>query len=468
MASRHETQREYGIGRGVAVLLLAALGACSNGSTRPDLERLYVRSGEPADQPPVVVVHGVLGSKLRERDSGREVWPGGITRLAFSAYTELALDLDPDTPMDQPDALEPYAIFDAAGGRDFYGAILRTLEQAGRYRRAEPGQAARDGGRRYYVFLYDWRRDNVASAQALDAYIERIRADHGQPDLRVDIVAHSNGGLVARYYARYGTRDLLDGNDFEVTQEGARKIRRLILLGTPNFGSVAAVSGFIEGAQVGFRRIPPEVLATFPSAYQLFPHALNDWLIGGDGRALQRDIFDVELWRRFGWNVFDPAVAARVIAAHDDPREGQLHLDRLQRHFERHLERARRFTWSLTVAEPPGGLRPIVMGGDCELTPARLLVEESGGDSVLRLWPDQVRHPQPGIDFGMLMLEPGDGTVTKASLLAREALDPAQPRHPWSHFPLDYALFLCERHDRLTGNPSFQDNLLHALLSVDR
>jgi hypothetical protein len=79
-----------------------------------------------------------------------------------------------------------------------------------------------------------------------------------------------------------------------------------------------------------------------------------------------------------------------------------------------------------------------------------------------------VRHPQPGIDYGMLMLEPGDGTVTKASLLAREALDPAQPRHPWSHFPLDYALFLCERHDRLTGNVSFQDNLLHALLSVDR
>ena len=68
----------------------------------------------------------------------------------------------------------------------------------------------------------------------------------------------------------------------------------------------------------------------------------------------------------------------------------------------------------------------------------------------------------------MRMLEPGDGTVTKASLLARESLDPTVPRHEYSHFPLDYAFFLCERHDRLTGNPSFQDNLLHALLSVDR
>ncbi len=109
-----------------------------------------------------------------------------------------------------------------------------------------------------------------------------------------------------------------------------------------------------------------------------------------------------------------------------------------------------------------------MLGGDCELTPARLLVEEDGGDSVLRLWPDEVKHRAAGVDYGMLMLEPGDGTVTKASLLARESLDPAVPRHAWSHFPLDYAFFLCERHDRLTGNPSFQDNLLHALLSVDR
>jgi hypothetical protein len=28
-------------------------------------------------------------------------------------------------------------------------------------------------------------------------------------------------------------------------------------------------------------------------------------------------------------------------------------------------------------------------------------------------------------------------------------------------------VFLCEEHRHLTGNPSFQDNLLHALLSVD-
>ena len=65
------------------------------------------------------------------------------------------------------------------------------------------------------------------------------------------------------------------------------------------------------------------------------------------------------------------------------------------------------------------------------------------------------------------MLEPGDGTVTKASLLARTDLDPTIARHKYSYFPLKYSMFLCEKHSRLTGNINFQDNLMHTLLSAD-
>ena len=113
------------------------------------------------------------------------------------------------------------------------------------------------------------------------------------------------------------------------------------------------------------------------------------------------------------------------------------------------------------------GVRYVVFGGDCDLTPARFVVEELDGESHLRLWPDDIRRPVPGVDYGRLMLEPGDGVVTKASLLAREALDPAVPRHEYSFFPMNFAFFLCESHDALTGNINFQDNLLHALLSAD-
>lgn len=446
--------------RALLACTLLVLGACAGPAARPDLKRLYAVSTDTPTQPPVVLVHGVLGARLRDRSSGREVWPGSLAKLAFSDFRDLALP-----PDGRADTLEPSGLFDAAAGRDFYGAVVRTLVEAGGY---APGRIGEDPGvqrKRVYVFLYDWRQDNAASAAALDAYIDTIRRDHHDPALKVDLVAHSNGGLVSRYFLRYGARDVLGGNDFVVDHAGASKVRRLVLLGTPNFGSVRALMGLIDGVPVGLGRVPPEVLASFPSSYQLFPHALNDWLLSARGEPIERDLYDIGLWRRFEWGIFDPAVRARIAREHAD---APAYLAELEQRMAAALERARRFTWSLSVDEGDPPVKPVLLGGDCTLTPARLVVEEHAGDSVLRLMPGDIRAPVPGIDYDRLMLEPGDGAVTKASLLARDSLDPARPRHRWSHFAIDYAIFLCEAHDRLTGNPSFQDNLLQALLSVDR
>lgn len=439
---------------------LLALWACAGPGVRPDLKRLYAVSTAAPSQPPVVLVHGVLGARLRDRVSGREVWPGSLLRLAFSDFNDLALPINGGA-----DTLEPSGLFDAAAGRDFYGAIVRTLIEAGGYAQGQVGVDPGTQRKRIYLFLYDWRQDNVASAAALDACIDAIRRDHHDPDLKVDLIAHSNGGLVARYFLRYGARDVLGGNEFLPDHAGAAKVRRLILLGTPNFGSVRALMGLIEGVPVGFGRVPPEVLASFPSSFQLFPHALNDWLLSARGEPIERDLYDIGLWRRFEWGIFDPAVRARIASERAD---APAYLAALEARMAASLERARRFTWSLSVDEGEPPVRPVLLGGDCTLTPARLVVEEHAGDSVLRLMPRDIRAPLPGVDYDRLMLEPGDGAVTKASLLARDSLDPARPRHRWSHFDIDYAFFLCEAHDRLTGNPSFQDNLLQALLSVDR
>jgi hypothetical protein len=65
------------------------------------------------------------------------------------------------------------------------------------------------------------------------------------------------------------------------------------------------------------------------------------------------------------------------------------------------------------------------------------------------------------------MFEPGDTVVTRASLLGRRTLNVAAPRTEVESLGIRHSVFLCEDHQRLTGNPSFQDNLLNALLSVD-
>jgi hypothetical protein len=102
------------------------------------------------------------------------------------------------------------------------------------------------------------------------------------------------------------------------------------------------------------------------------------------------------------------------------------------------------------------------------MTPARIVVEDIADDSIVRLWPRSVKETIPGVDYEELMLEPG------AALCPRHRCSHATP---WTRryrvrntvfFPLKFAFFLCEKHDQLTGNINFQDNLLHALLNVDR
>jgi len=449
-------------------LLFSLLLLFGCAAQQPDLVRLYGEQKGLVEQPPVIIIHGALGGRLMNKETGEEAWPGALNTLIFSDYNELELDIDPLTLTPKVSPLQPSGIAEVIGGVDFYGRILAVLEEAGGYVESEPGIANGLLERRYYTFSYDWRLDIVDSARRLDAFIEQIRTDYGNPDLEVDIIAHSLGGLITRYYVRYGTDDVLDSDDFPVSQAGAQKIRRVALLGVPNLGSMDAIRTLMRGYKVIFGTIPTEVVATFPSTYQVLPHAIIDWFVTTSGRPLKRDQFDYNFWRRFHFSVFDPVVEQRIFDRYDDPEEAEEHLQRLRRFFEKSLERARRFSWSLTVPIDAPKVRYVVFGGSCDATPARIVVEEVDGVSNVRLFPDEIRDPLPNIDYDELMFEPGDGVVTKASLLARQTFDPTVARHKYSFFPLHYPMFLCESHASLTGNIDFQNNLLHALLSVDQ
>jgi len=119
----------------LVVLLLPALllAACSV-TPLPDLKRLYQTSplpyqvvsavGEPP--PPVILIHGAFGARLRHKGTGREVWPGGPGTLLFNDSDKVALPIDPDTLLPAPSELEVHAITDRVAGRDYYGAIISS------------------------------------------------------------------------------------------------------------------------------------------------------------------------------------------------------------------------------------------------------------------------------------------------------------------------------------------------------
>jgi pimeloyl-ACP methyl ester carboxylesterase len=90
---------------------------------------------------------------------------------------------------------------------------------------------------RLFALPYDWRDSNVETARLLKAKIEEIKKKEHWP--KVDIVAHSMGGLVAREY--------IEGDDYR------DDIDQLITLGTPHNGAPEGYVMWEGGEATGFK-----------------------------------------------------------------------------------------------------------------------------------------------------------------------------------------------------------------------
>lgn len=118
-------------------------------------------------------------------------------------------------------------------------------------------------GENFFEFPYDWRRDNRATARKLARashdWLKSWRARSGNPNARLIFIAHSMGGLVARYFI-----ECLDG--WRVT-------RRLVTFGTPYRGSLNALHTLANGVKIGpfFSDGLTELARSFTSIYQLLP-----------------------------------------------------------------------------------------------------------------------------------------------------------------------------------------------------
>jgi len=97
--------------------------------------------------------------------------------------------------------------------------------------------AGYEEGVNLFAFTYNWRLSNVYSAMEFKNKIDEVKAVCDCD--KVDIVAHSMGGLVARAYVEMG--------DYE------NDIDQLIFLSTPHRGSVVSYLTW-EGGEVGFKK----------------------------------------------------------------------------------------------------------------------------------------------------------------------------------------------------------------------
>ena len=192
------------------VCLPTLFSGCISASRTPNLERIFAQARVKTGKRPVIVIPGVLGTQLINSKTGEMVWPS-----AFRSTDEgSSLPITPDLAANRDDVVPGKIVETLRLARVLpevyvYRDLLSALREYGGYRDADWTTPGEHGDRdAYYIFPYDWRRDNVENARLLAKRIRELKEKLGRPDLRFNILAHSMGGLIARYAAMYGDVDL--------------------------------------------------------------------------------------------------------------------------------------------------------------------------------------------------------------------------------------------------------------------
>lgn len=467
-----------------AAVLLVAAGVVTGCLGRPlsvrGLAELYEYE-RPNRRPPspVLLVGGYLGSTLVDLESGKAVWgefgSGALRIHKPEVQRRVALPLvGGDTLAELRDQVVAkrammnvdLVIADTKFRVNAYpGNTVGLLVGASKpaEERGEPSERtlhrhARDmesyEAAGLYGVPYDWRRDLSEAAEALDAVVRRAYREARERGLeheaaRVDILSHSTGCLVTRYYLRYGTQPLPeDGSLPTLDWRGAGLVRRAILLGPPNRGALAAV----KNVALGGRPIPilPEfpgpVVGTFPSIYQLMPPTDAEAIVYEDGSVV--DLYDVETWSRYGWGLLSPE--------HEDVLEnlipGLAAAERLaaaRRFIGLSLARAAQLHRALArPARPPEGTSLHLFASDTLETAGRVRIDRATGEPV------------------EVIREPGDGVVTRRSALGDTRRDSHSRERLETPITWRSVHFVAGDHLRMVGTPQVGDDLLYLILQA--
>lgn len=219
------------------------------------------KSTEMSKRQSVVIVPGLMGTELWL--GSEQIWPN-VRRLFTRPET---LTLPEIRPLEVGQIIHEVVIVPNLIKLDQYNLLGNYLEECLGYER----------GDNLFEYGYDWRQDVRNSAKLLGKAIEDWRITPP-----VTLIAHSLGTLVSRYYVeKFGGKD---------------KVDKLILLGGPHSGVPVAISCLVTKADLlpfgllGERL--RDVLATFPSVYQILP--TNKCVFDQTGRPI--NILKEDTW----------------------------------------------------------------------------------------------------------------------------------------------------------------------------
>lgn len=217
----------------------------------------------------VYVLPGIGGSVL-ERPAGGGGWSTAWD-AGFGDIKDLVLNPG-RLSVDEHEHLRPVGLIDSKhllpGWPVVHGynRLVRELAALPGVRLDAGHPDARVPDANVVLFPYDFRRSLAEAAQRLDADVRvRLEALGGDPLRRVVIVAHSLGGLVARFWMG--------------PLQGWRLCRALATLGTPHRGAPKALDVVANGVPIGVGRLagPARMLAGWASVGELMPAYQAVW-----------------------------------------------------------------------------------------------------------------------------------------------------------------------------------------------
>lgn len=455
----------------LAILLISALflEGCASIPTQREFKEMFSPYLSRIDDNPIILIPGIIGSRLVNVETGRTVW-GSLTstRIQFLPdHDDGTLPIDKLPLKENIDNVKPKGIiyrYDlpiTVMEFTVYREILDMFKEIG-YKLGDIKNPKPENN--LYVFDYDWRRDNVENVIILAQRIENIKRLTGRPDQKFNLICHSMGGLIGRYYMRYGDADVLDQSpSFNVTYEGAENIKKLILIGVPNLGTMSVFRFLHKGLNLAITKYPPYYVFTMPSMYQLLPSRRINAFVDKNGKPMDVDLYDVENWKKFGWSIYSKKMIEHTKARYKSKfketgeQEFKKFEEKRDRFVKAALERADLFQESLSFR--PSKRNPceiVLFGGDTEWTLNKAILKKDRHGN----WQTCFR----GAHLNKQILVPGDNIVTRESFLGVPVV--GITRKGWLASPMDisFSLFVTQKHENIHKDPTFQDNLLHILL----
>ncbi len=418
---------------------------------------------------PIIIIPGVAGSELVNGKNKEIVW----FKPSRAKEDDLRLPISPNLLRNRDglqtgDIVRGVQVLKFLPQIEIYEKLIDSLEKRAGYREAKWETATRaDAQDTFFVFPYDWRRDNVESSRLLIRKIEALKRRLGNRNLKFNVVAHSMGGLVARYAAMYGDRDIPSGIP-RPNWAGARNFNKIFLLGTPNEGSVDALDSLLNGFSIigGGLNLPflqnlsEFDVFTLPAMYQLLPHQDSFVAYDENLKRMDIDIYDPKTWETYNWVSWDDEGFEKNFSP--------LEKSQTRAYFKVVLARAKRFQQALdanTSAKIPVSF--YLMGADCKDTQAAVLLLR---DTKKNRWETQFKPSSfknsrdekvSSEVLTSLLRLPGDGVVTKRSLGAETAIEKGRK----NVLPISGEIYQCEEHNKIMNNPEIQDRLF-ALLNL--